>query len=115
MEAIIINHENNAIRAFQQLSPEEQQLVEAKKKSINYKNAVEIIQFGAEDANELSIFSSDLFKGFRISDFDECYSTMETAIWIGNFCFPYQEFCLCSTECKNCNRGNLSQKWIDVK
>lgn len=76
MEVITMDETKKAGRDFKELSEEEQKNVLAKKEKLNFKDTTSIISFGAEDANDLSEFSSTLFKGFNISTFAEFEGTM---------------------------------------
>lgn len=72
----VIDMNQKAMKTFEDLSEEQQRRVIKKAEGLDYKDSSAIIQFGAEDAAELSNFSSNLFKGFNVSNFTEFDETI---------------------------------------
>ncbi len=72
----VIDMNQKAMKTFEDLSEEQQRRVIKKAEGLDYKDSSAIIQFGAEDAVELSNFSSNLFKGFNVSNFTEFDETI---------------------------------------
>lgn len=72
----VVDMNQKAMRTFEELSKEQQKKVMKKAEGLDYMDSSAIIQFGAEDAAELSDFSSNLFKGFNVSNFTEFDETI---------------------------------------
>ncbi len=72
----VIDMNQKAMKTFEDLSEEQKRRVIKKAEGLDYKDSSAIIQFGAEDAAELSNFSSNLFKGFNVSNFTEFDETI---------------------------------------
>lgn len=72
----VIDMNSKATRTFEELSKEQQRKVMKKVEGLDYMDSSAVIQFGAEDAAELSDFSSNLFKGFNVSNFTEFDETI---------------------------------------
>lgn len=66
------------LQRFEKLTEEEKRLVQEKATQLDYHDTSSIILFGAEDANELSEFSSNLLKGFKTDSFSEIEEPLKT-------------------------------------
>lgn len=72
----IVDTTLKAMKTFEDLTEEEKEIVMKKMETLDYKDSSTVIQFGAEDAEELSEFTSTLFKGFNVSNFAEFDNTI---------------------------------------
>lgn len=72
----VVEMNQKATKTFEDLSEEEKAKVLKKAEALDYMDSSAVIQFGAEEATELSDFSSNLFKGFNVSNFEEFDATI---------------------------------------
>ncbi len=76
MKMEVINTTPNTMKTFEDLTEKQKSIVMKKAEELDYRDSSAIIQFGSEDATELSEFSSNLFKGFNVSSFVEFDATI---------------------------------------
>ena len=76
MKMQVIDNTQKALRTFDDLTEEEKQIVLKKAEELDYTDSSSVIQFGAEAADDLSQFTSTLFKGFKVSNFTEFDGTI---------------------------------------
>lgn len=74
----VIEAAPEVMRTFEDLTDQEKEFVMKKVEALDYKDSAEVIQFGTEVAQDLGEFTSSLFKGFNVSNFEDFDSTILT-------------------------------------